>query len=403
MLVLKEKKDCTGCGACYFRCPKEAISMKRDEEGFAYPFIDESLCIHCGLCRKICPQNNENKYLNTGAKKFYGGLVNDENILLKSSSGGAFTSICSSLDEDAIICGSRFVKGLKAEHYCCKNNEEINQFRKSKYFESNLKNVYPEIKDYLKKGKKVLFSGTACQVAGLYAFLGEKPLNLFTVDLICHGVPSQFVFDSYVKSLKKNNKIDIKWYSFREKKYFWGDWEIGVAFGDNYKKKYRAWGQDEYMYGFLRGLYYRPVCYLCKYANSNISRAADITIGDFWGSQNVNSDFNEKKGSSLVIINSDRGIQLLNNIKSTMNLIEIDEITAIKENHNLVEPSKENLLRDDFYSKLIKGDSFKDIIFQYQKGSFKSHSQIVRVIVSKFFPLIVLKRRKKVINNRKKS
>lgn len=397
MLVLKDKKDCTGCNACKVKCPRNAILMKADEEGFLYPDIQESSCIHCNLCMKVCPQNG-NDYLNNGVIEFWGGVIKDDSILMKSSSGGAFSAICRVLDDDAIICGATYDDKLKVHHSWCENGDGIDVFRKSKYLQSDVGNIYKDVKMFLNQGKKVLFSGTACQISGLYAYLGEKPDKLYTVDLICHGVPSQKVFDAYLRSLKNKENMDISQFSFRDKSFFWGDWEIGTGFGNDKEWKHQAWGQDVYMFGFLRALYYRPVCYSCHYANSDIKRPADITIGDFWGSQSVNTFYNDKKGSSLILANSIKGVLLIKKLKKIMDLTPLSREIAIKENHNLIEPTKVNTNREEFFQQLNQNQDFLDIMKKYTKG--KSHSQMVRVIFSRFFPWLVEWKRKKVRQER---
>lgn len=398
MLVLDDKNKCTGCAACEQKCPTNAITMVADEEGFFYPEINDKKCIHCNLCTKICPQENKD-YMNNGPISFWGGVIKDKKILLDSSSGGAFTAICNSINKDAIIFGVTYDDKLKVHHIWCKNGKDIAIFRKSKYLQSDVRNTYSEVKKFLNGGNIVLFTGTSCQISGLYAFLGKKPENLYTVDLICHGVPSQKIFDAYISSLSKRKRVNISKFSFRDKSYFFGDWEIGTAYGDINKMKHQAWGEDFFMTGFLRGLFYRPSCYQCKYANSKIKRPADLTIGDFWGSEKISHRYNEKRGSSLIIVNSYRGEELLYKIKKTMDLTEINREQAVIENHNLIEPTKIDLKRDEFFSQLIIGTDFMTIMKKYRKQ--KSHSQKVRVIVTKIFPWIVELKRKKVRSQRK--
>ena len=398
MYVLDEKKKCTGCFSCAQICPTKAISRIKDDEGFCYPEIDVSLCIKCNICTKICPQLS-NRYLNVSFLEIWGGVVKSKDVLLKSSSGGAFTSICNTFDDETIICGVTYDEKLNVHHEWCKNDDEIDKFRKSKYLQSDVRNIYIDIKNFLKEGKTVLFTGTACQVDGLYAYLGFKHENLYTVDLICHGVPNQDIFNSYIKSLEKRKNMDINYFSFRDKSYFWGDWEIGTRFGNEKNSIHQAWGEDLYMTGFLRGLFYRPSCYHCKYSNKNISRPSDLTIGDFWGSGTVDESMNDKKGSSLIVVNSEKGKYILNKMNNDMNLCQVSMEQAVSENHNLIEPTKEPINRRDFFESYKMGDDFIDIMIKYRK--VKSHSQKVRVITTKLFPWLVEIKRKKVRKLRK--
>ncbi len=397
--VWEDKSYCSGCGVCALKCTHMAIQMSTDEEGFIYPLIDESKCVNCGLCQKICHEENNN-VLNNDSHKYFGLVLKDEALLMKSSSGGAFTALCSAMGDGAIICGSTFDDNLQVYHLCVENNEKgINRLRKSKYLQSDLRNVCQEIKEYLAEGRNVLFSGTACQVAALYSYLRCKPENLYTVDLICHGVPNQRIFDSYISSLKLKTGGVINKYSFREKHRFMNDWEIGVMYGNEKKMKYRSWSEDCYMTGFLRGLFYRPVCYRCRYSNTAIQRPADITIADFWGSEKLDKRLNAKKGSSLLISNNLKGEQLINQIKTDILLVESSEELAISHNHNLFEPTKWNPKRVEFFRLYKEGKDFESIIRTMFPGP-KGHSQKLRVLMEIFFPWLVKMRRKKIIKER---
>lgn len=398
-LVWEDKTHCSGCGVCALKCTHKAIRMTPDEEGFMYPVINEDKCVNCALCQKVCHEENSS-VLNVGEHRYYGMVLRDHTMLMKSSSGGAFSALCSAMDEDAIICGSTFDENLKAHHLCVENNEDgINRLRKSKYLQSDLREVCAEIKAFLKEGRKVLFTGTACQVAALYSYLGGKPDNLYTVDLICHGVPNQLIFDRYISSLQSKTGMKINRYSFREKHRFLNDWEIGVNYGNDNKMVYRAWGEDCYMTGFLRGLFYRPVCYSCRYSNAEIKRPADITIADFWGSEKLNKELNSKRGSSLLISNNSKGKELIEKIKVYALLIESPEELAISHNHNLFEPTKINPKREEFFREFSDNNDFEAIIRSLYKGP-KSHSQKVRVLMELLFPWLVKMRRKKIVNER---
>ena len=397
--VWEDKSHCSGCGVCALRCRHHAIKMVSDEEGFIYPMIDESKCVNCGLCTKVCHQENST-VLNSDVHKYFGMVLNDGELLLKSSSGGAFTALCSAMEQSAIICGSTFDEKLQVHHICVENNESsINRLRKSKYLQSDLRNVCQEIKTYLLEGKKVLFTGTACQVAALYSYLGDKPDNLYTIDLICHGVPNQRIFDSYISSLQSKTSLKINKYSFREKRRFLKDWEIGIKYGNDVKMKYCAWGEDCYMSGFLRGLFYRPVCYNCRYSNSNIQRPADITIADFWGSEKLDAKLNAKKGSSLLISNSLKGLDLIRQIRADIHIVESPEDLAVSNNPNLFKPTRYNSKREEFFRLFNKGMDFEAIINTLVPGP-RSHPQKIRVLMEMFFPWFVKMRRKRIVKER---
>ncbi|MBR6103852.1 MAG: Coenzyme F420 hydrogenase/dehydrogenase, beta subunit C-terminal domain [Paludibacteraceae bacterium] len=399
--VWDTKERCSGCGVCALKCGHKAITMSSDDEGFIYPQIDSEKCVDCGLCRSVCHEGND-EVLNRRNHRYFGCMLNEKQLLLKSSSGGAFTALCRAMDVNAVISGCAFDENLHAHHICVSNNEDnINRLRKSKYVQSNLNGVFSEIQQCLNENKKVLFTGTACQVAALYSYLRGKPENLFTVDLICHGVPNQLVFNSYLSSLENKFKIKINKYSFREKQHFLHDWEIGVRFGNDKKMIYRAWGEDCYMTGFLRGLFYRRGCYSCRYSNRDKYRPADITIADFWGSESVDKRFNSKKGSSLIITNSEKGELLVSSIKSGTLLLETTEELAINHNPNFTSPTKWNDRREEFFSLYKSGKDFDSIIRSMFKGP-RSHSQKIRVLMELLFPWLVKLRRKRIIKERNK-
>ena len=227
------KEKCTGCRACEQICPTKCIEMVSDKEGFAYPIKNEEKCIHCGLCKKGCPilnkiQNNkENQEVYTLKNK-------DKNVVLDSSSGGAFTSIMQSFcDDNTVIFGVKFDENLKAVHDYVYNIKDAKIFKKSKYVQSNVRNTYEKAKEFLEEGKKVLYTGTPCQIAGLKKYLNKEYENLLLVDLICHGVPSQKVFDKYIEEIKNKYKKDIKSINFREKTYknnIWNSKNIQLEF-----------------------------------------------------------------------------------------------------------------------------------------------------------------------------
>ena len=215
MKAICSKKECTGCAACVQACPKSCIKMSMDRNGFFYPEIDATTCVNCGRCQRICPNNiAQNKY----NADFYMGWHKDLNVLKRSSSGGAFTAIADYiLDNGGVVYGASFDKTTrKVSHVAISSSTQLDEIRLSKYYQSSIGNAYKHVKEDL-NNKMVLFSGTACQIAGLYAYLGSKPDNLLTVDVLCHGVTSIKVIDKYISCKEKKYKKKIINFKFRLK------------------------------------------------------------------------------------------------------------------------------------------------------------------------------------------
>lgn len=324
VLICDEKK-CVGCQACYVTCTVDAITMSPDIEGFLRPSIDEKKCINCGKCKKVCPVNK--KVIDRNEEKIlaYAYFTENEQLREKSTSGGAFSEIASQIIADhGIVFGAKFNNEFCVVHSATSKLSELEHFRGSKYVQSSIGKTYEQVSDYLKLGKKVFFTGTPCQIAGLYGYLGVDNDNLFTCDLICHGVPSPMVFKDYLNYIKGKHKADIVDIKFRYKKPNWTDYSMKIEFNNN--KIYNLdKNHDPYLVGFLRDCFLRPSCYECSFANTN--RQGDITLGDFWGYK----DSHDNKGISLVIVNSKKGQALINSI-SNSKLIERDLFEAVAGN-----------------------------------------------------------------------
>ena len=202
MIEIKEKSQCCGCTACSSICPKKAIMMKQDEEGFMYPIIDKSKCVNCGLCDKVCPVKNAKENGNNQHAYIFQNA--DDKIRRESTSGGAFTAIAEYvIDNNGIVYGAVFDEKYKVIHKGIDNKEELYKFRNSKYVQSEMENCYSEIKEYLNKGKLVCFSGTSCQVEGLKNYLGKHYENLILVDVVCRAVPSPLIWKKYLNMIKE--------------------------------------------------------------------------------------------------------------------------------------------------------------------------------------------------------
>ena len=340
-------------------CPQKCISMKTDEEGFAYPEVDQSLCVGCGKCDSVCPVLKD--YPITGNEKLpvaLGGSHKDSEILKNSSSGGAFSLFARKIIADGgVVCACRLDESMKPVHSFAVTTEELAPFRSSKYVQSDIGTCYSETDRHLKDGRKVLFVGTPCQCAGLLSYLGRTDENLITIDFICHGVPSPKVFEEYLKSVEKKTDDKISGFLFRTKERNWVQSGMQQGTVTHFKsgkriEKFPAY-RDEYMNGFLSDIMLRPSCYECRFKSIPKSYS-DITIADFWGVKKVLPEMNNPKGTSLILLNSEKGEALFDSVKDDFEYRFADLNDAIKENRSLTHSSPLNSMRYYFFEELRK-------------------------------------------------
>lgn len=348
-----DSRKCTGCASCYNACPIKAIEMNYDENGFLYPNVDGKLCIECGTCIERCPEIN---YDNT-QKLFYAegecraAMANDE-LRMKSSSGGVFSLLAEQVyKENGIVCGAVYSDDYKTVfHIASSSKDDLEKLRGSKYVQSEIRKTYTKVKEALKDGKKVLFSGCPCQVAGLYSYLGFKSDLLYTVDLVCHGANSVSAYQSYISEMANGKKIDKV--NFRDKSEFGWSTPVTIKFDDGTKYS-AAWNKNDWNPAFLGGIINRECCSECHYAQGN--RISDITLGDFWQIHKLNKDYNDWKGTSLVLINTDAGRKLYSNIEPYLKLNVVASLDfAKKYNGQLARPNKSSAERKFFFHHLKK-------------------------------------------------
>ena len=321
---------CVGCGACYSICPKNSIVMRSNKEGFLYPKVNIHTCINCHMCEKTCPVLDNDKAANFD-RIAYACYTKDENIRMKSSSGGIFTELAQKvLQAGGVVFGAAFSDDyMSVNHIAVDNIKDLDKLRGSKYVQSDIGDTYKETEKYLKQERLVFFTGTPCQIAGLKKYLGKDYNNLLTQDLICHGVPSSIVWKKYVKYCNRKSKSNVKKISFRDKKYGWKEWGIKFEFEDNTQYINQTF-EDVYILGFLRNLYLRYSCYNCKFKNGKGN--SDITLADFWGIGSIFPDMDDDKGTSFVIINSKKGQSFFSEICKELELRETDPDYANKYN-----------------------------------------------------------------------
>lgn len=373
-----DKKMCFGCESCAQTCPKDAITMIEDSEGFRYPVVDEDKCIHCGLCKKVCPHENM-PFASDDDKYAFGGYHIDDEVRGQSTSGGAFSAIVDAYCDDNYVVFGATAEALRVYHKSITDKTKINDLRKSKYSQSSIGDTYKEVKEALKDNKKVLFSGTPCQMAGLKAYLQNvDTANLLTVEVICEGVPSPLYvrkLDEYLEK-KYGSKIADLDYRYTDMKsigkYTYGKWdfEIMKVILENGKELKKDRWFNPYWKLWLNHLMSRPSCYECLFTTTK--RQADITLGDLWGVHLYCPElYGNNKGASLVICNTEKGKKVFENAKKFMYGHELKFEEALKYQGPLKKNIAYNDDRDEFIKDLQTLD-YKSIIEKwYNKPSFK--------------------------------
>lgn len=348
-LLKSRNEQCTGCGACRNSCPFNAIKMVPDEEGFLVPVIDRALCRNCGLCEKSCPVLQP-VYKNNASPACYAMMADDE-IRKISSSGGFFTLAARNiLEKGGLVFGAAWQENWKVAQVAAANEEELAALRGSKYVQGDSRLSYREAKQALEEGRYVLYTGLPCQIAGLYACLGNKEYEkLITMEVCCHGAPSPAAFEKYLKDEYGDRKI--KQIVFRDKETFGWTASMNIHFEDGDKKLIKA-SEDLYYAGFLPCMIMRKSCAVCKFAR--VPRQADITAGDYWGLAKVNhADWNDKKGTSFVTLNNARAEAFFRELQPGFKMAEktkLDDITFI--NKTMIHPFRAHPGRKHFYSAL---------------------------------------------------
>lgn len=360
--------NCTSCLSCYNACSHEAIVIKEDRYHFKFPLIDTDKCINCDLCHKSCPVLNPISQYEVPPTCFaaYSKSINDK---LSSSSGGV-SSVLNRwiVSNGGVAYGCVMVSAAQIEHQRVSLIEDLIKFKKSKYVQSDIGKTYKKVKNDLREGRQVIFTGTPCQIAGLYSFLRKRYDNLITVDLVCHGVPSQGLLQNCVKTALKKSGInkritDVK-VSTRGKNQD-GIYIFFLSVEDENKVLYEN-ESDPYILAFLDGLTFRESCYNCKYATPH--RISDITICDFWGLEKIMDDnFDNKRGVSGVMLNTQRGVDLFESCRKELVYIERNTHELISGNGQLKKPFGRTRSRNYFLKNYGKEMDFSDIVFNSLK------------------------------------
>ncbi len=379
-----DKKECIGCTACVNACPKSCISMELDSEGFAYPVIDRDTCVNCGICEKICPV--EHPVYGNERCNVYAAYAQNTESRSKSTSGGLFYEIAQwVINEGGIVYGAAFNDNFELKHISAETIEELSPLRGSKYIQSSLGKVFKEIRMQLKEGRWVYFVGVGCQVAGLKSYLQNVDTErLITSDLVCHGVPSQKMFNWHIQYIENKEKGRLIEYAFRD----YENWGVAERYkyirnGVTHSKKHPSF-LSPYLYSFMKGLTYRYSCYNCKFAK--IPRQGDITLADYWGVEQFFPDLDKSNGVSLILVNSNKGNEIWNNIKSQVETRVSELSHASAHNFNLTHSTPMPAVREYCY-KWIEERGFRDVARKWFRPQ-NYHKLVFKMTIKKFIQKI---------------
>lgn len=339
MIEIKKKEDCCGCSACIAKCPKQCISFYQDEEGFLYPKINKNTCVECGVCECVCPMNDNAKVfsnlestkediihqaLKTTSKipECYVCYIREPNIRNESTSGGAFGAVSEYvLKKGGAVFGVALSSQNEVVHVKAESLEELTRLRRSKYVQSKQNDVYVNVRKELNSGKMVLYTGTPCQVEGLKNYLGKEYDNLITMDIFCHGVGSPLYWKKYLTYMEQEYQSAISKIHFREKTYGYNSATMALYF-DNGKSSHRGHDDDLYWAPFSKNYIYRPSCYACEF--KKVNHRSDFSIGDFWRTDDLPTEFKNANGCSLLLCHSTKASEILECVKSKLNIVPYD-------------------------------------------------------------------------------
>lgn len=338
MIQVDSPLDCCGCTACESVCAQGAIVMQPDSEGFLYPLTDADKCVDCGLCENACPiARRKNVDLDkSSVRQYCASRIKDKDVLMSSSSGGAFTALASVvIRKGGVICGAAYDVNRSVSHIFVETEDELSRLRGSKYVQSDLRGVFQQIRSYLKQNRWLLFVGTPCQVDGLRNFLGGDRPTLVTVDFVCHGVPSPLIYREYLAMESRMSGREVAWIDMRDKQSH--GWSHHFSYRFHYTDGGTVvdpphildWGRL-----MFSELVSRPVCGECPYTNLN--RTGDITLADFWDDDRKFPELYSTSGTSLCLVNSDKGLQILGETEKVMDVWQITKEAAMQpclENH----------------------------------------------------------------------
>lgn len=377
MIEIKNPSDCCGCNACGDICGRHAITFKTDAEGFWYPEVDNQRCTNCGLCENVCPMLHKPDFTQRyDEPNVFAAYTNDEEIRLDSTSGGIYSMLAKEkLDKHEYIGGAVFNKDLTCSQVVTSDVSRLAEIRSSKYLQSSSVGIYKEIRSLLRQGKEVLYCACPCQINALYKFLGKDYDNLTTCDFICRGVNSPKVFMKYLDMLQRQYGSKAMKVKFKNKKWGWHNFSLRVEFEDGQEYCKDRW-HDLYFMGYLlSGNFARPSCYQCRF--KGFPQQSDIKLADFWGIENIDPSMDQDKGTSLVMVNSDKGQRLFDAIKESISWKQFTMADAragnpaIDSSLEAVKPDREAFFQDldtmnfeDVADKYFSVDDMDDFVKQ---------------------------------------
>ncbi len=378
MIRITDKVKCCGCEACVQACPKQCICFNQDSEGFRYPKVDETICIQCGLCEKVCPVLNTDE--SRKPLSSYAAINDNEEERLKSSSGGIFILLAKHIiSEGGVVFGAKFDEQWNVVHAYSENEAGLLAFMGSKYVQSRIGKTYSQARGFLKKGRQVLYSGTPCQIAGLRKFLRKDYENLLTIDVICHGVPSPMVWQEYIREIKENaregentvslspnlpisegdtllghNDVRIEGIAFRDKRLGWKKFSFALTLAEatadgkkNSVSLSHIHDKDPYFLGFNNyNLYLRPSCYQCPVRD--LRSGSDVTLADFWGIETLLPELDDDKGVSVIMANTEKGKKIISQLGLQLHNVKYTDIESRNSSVHISSP----LLRRSIYDIL---------------------------------------------------
>lgn len=339
-------QECTLCGACVNACPTDAISFSKPYLDFYYPQVKEDICIHCNQCEQACPILGNKGKPDEGYPVAFAAKSENDSMRMRSSSGGVFYELASQMLRDGgYVCGAVFDDEFHVKHILSNAKEDILRMMGSKYAQSDAGYCYREIKDVLEKGCKVLFSGCPCQVAGLRTFLGKEYPNLLLVELICHGIPSDQMLQTYIGMQERKYGARLTRMEFRNKKKGWHNSSVRMEF-ENHRIYSIPYTADAHTIGFLRNITLKSSCYDCHFRN--FTAGSDIIMGDFWGAE-VELPEDDNKGISAILVNSGKGMDIIDRCNLALTPANVE--TVIKYNKNLLCSAAVSPQRSSFYAR----------------------------------------------------
>lgn len=369
MIEVQEKQKCCGCTACAAVCPKECIEMRKDEEGFLYPFADKNKCVECGACERVCPILNTKKEVPF-EQAAYIVQNKDEQVLRESTAGGAFTAIAQYvLRHNGVVFGVELGDDLVARHIYVENEIELARFRNSKYVQSYVGGgAHKQVKSFLDQGKIVCFSGTPCQIEGLKNYLKKDYENLITVDVVCRAVPSPLIFRKYVEYQEKKMSDTIRTVRFRDKHYGYKYSTMNVITDRNHGNYHQGVESDPWLRAFFSNICDRPSCHSCRFRKQY--RVSDFTIWDCFHVGRFSKELDNDKGATRVLVHTEKGRKIFDAIKSNFHYIQATPETVVAGAEEMQKSVAPNGRRQAFFKDANRMDG-TELFHKYFPDTFR--------------------------------